>query len=118
MGDPIVLGDNLPELVEALLRAKHTDDDVVSFSARSEDYEVIWVESLPKQALVEPDPEDWSAALWIALPVKRVTINGEDLPEAFTVKLLRRQRIILILDKDGEVLETSSPITLITPSPI
>lgn len=118
MSDPIALGDTLPELVENLIGTKMTDDDICKFSARGEDYDTFWVEGWPGQALVEPSPDNWSVPLWICFPVARVSISGEELSQASTVKLYPGQRILVIMDKDGEILETSSPITLITPSPI
>ncbi|HMI08894.1 MAG TPA: hypothetical protein VK497_00665 [Candidatus Saccharimonadales bacterium] len=118
MGDPIALGDTLPELVEALVRAEFRNNPVLTFSARGEDYEVFWVEGMPQQMLRESSSGDQNALLWISFPLKRVSVNREDIPRASTIKLYPDRQLLLILDKDGEILETSSPITLITPSPI
>jgi len=117
MGDPIALGDTLPELVETLINTKFAGDYVCAFSARSRDYETFWVECYPEKALVEPSGEDWSKALWVSVPVKVVSMNNEDIAGASTIKLFPEQSIMVILDKYGDTLHRSSPINLITPSP-
>lgn len=108
--EPREIGDDLPQLSRTLLEGGFEYKEVLEFLARSEDLEFLWIECYPSALSVHQEV--------VLLPVKRATLGGEELEGARWARLYPDTQVIEIVHELGHTQHRSSPINLITQSPI